>query len=53
MYGWSNDLFFAPSNPGIAVYDQNGSNMKKAKYKYDIYYIYNTCTINIRLYGKE
>ena len=25
MYGWSNDLFFAPENPGIAVYDANGS----------------------------
>ncbi|HWB91308.1 MAG TPA: spondin domain-containing protein [Puia sp.] len=24
MYGWSNDLFFAPANPGIQVYDQNG-----------------------------
>ncbi|GAB4017151.1 spondin domain-containing protein [Spirosoma koreense] len=24
MYGWSNDLFFAPENPGIAVYDGNG-----------------------------
>jgi len=24
MYGWSNDLFFAPSNPGIAVYDAQG-----------------------------
>ncbi|MET4140322.1 spondin domain-containing protein [Pedobacter sp. UYP1] len=23
MYGWSNDLFFAPANPGIALYDQN------------------------------
>ena len=21
MYGWSNDLFFAPANPGILVYD--------------------------------
>ncbi|MBN9296195.1 MAG: spondin domain-containing protein [Filimonas sp.] len=25
MYGWSNDLFFAPANPGIAVYDQSGN----------------------------
>jgi hypothetical protein len=25
MYGWSNDLFFAPENPGIAVYDANGT----------------------------
>lgn len=25
MYGWSNDLFFAPENPGIAVYDANGN----------------------------
>ena len=24
MYGWSNDLFFAPANPGIAVYDKDG-----------------------------
>lgn len=24
MYGWSNDLFFAPANPGIAVYDMKG-----------------------------
>lgn len=24
MYGWSNDLFFAPENPGIKVYDANG-----------------------------
>ena len=24
MYGWSNDLFFAPSNPGILVYDVAG-----------------------------
>ncbi|KIO75137.1 hypothetical protein TH53_22215 [Pedobacter lusitanus] len=23
MYGWSNDLFFAPANPGIQLYDQN------------------------------
>lgn len=23
MYGWSNDLFFAPANPGIALYDAN------------------------------
>lgn len=25
MYGWSNDLFFAPANPGIMLYDANGS----------------------------
>lgn len=25
MYGWSNDLFFAPDNPGIAVYDAAGN----------------------------
>lgn len=25
MYGWSNDLFFAPANPGIQVYDANGN----------------------------
>lgn len=24
MYGWSNDLFFAPANPGIALYDMDG-----------------------------
>lgn len=24
MYGWSNDLFFAPENPGITVYDDGG-----------------------------
>jgi hypothetical protein len=24
MYGWSNDLFFAPANPGILVYDGSG-----------------------------
>lgn len=24
MYGWSNDLFFAPANPGIQVYDTQG-----------------------------
>ncbi|WP_126246123.1 spondin domain-containing protein [Chitinophaga rhizosphaerae] len=24
MYGWSNDLFFAPANPGIALYDAMG-----------------------------
>ncbi|SHG20693.1 spondin domain-containing protein [Pedobacter caeni] len=24
MYGWSNDLFFAPANPGIALYDGAG-----------------------------
>lgn len=25
MYGWSNDLFFAPANPGIMVYDAAGN----------------------------
>jgi hypothetical protein len=25
MYGWSNDLFFAPANPGILVYDSTGT----------------------------
>jgi hypothetical protein len=25
MYGWSNDMFFAPANPGIQVYDNSGS----------------------------
>lgn len=25
MYGWSNDLFFAPANPGIRLYDDNGT----------------------------
>jgi hypothetical protein len=25
MYGWSNDLFFAPENPGIKLYNDNGS----------------------------
>ena len=25
MYGWSNDLFFAPANPGIQVYDNSGN----------------------------
>jgi hypothetical protein len=25
MYGWSNDLFFAPANPGIQVYDNAGN----------------------------
>lgn len=25
MYGWSNDLFFAPANPGIMLYDDNGT----------------------------
>lgn len=25
MYGWSNDLFFAPANPGIQVYQDNGT----------------------------
>lgn len=24
MYGWSNDLFFAPANPGIALYTEDG-----------------------------
>lgn len=24
MYGFSNDLFFAPENPGILLYDENG-----------------------------
>jgi hypothetical protein len=24
MYGWSNDLFFAPVNPGIALFDAQG-----------------------------
>ncbi len=24
MYGWSNDLFFAPANPGIALFDAMG-----------------------------
>jgi hypothetical protein len=24
MYGWSNDLFFAPENPGIQLYNDNG-----------------------------
>lgn len=24
MYGWSNDLFFAPANPGIKLYQDNG-----------------------------
>jgi hypothetical protein len=24
MYGWSNDLFFAPANPGIMLYDSQG-----------------------------
>ncbi|MFH4965242.1 spondin domain-containing protein [Gaetbulibacter sp. M235] len=24
MYGWSNDLFFAPENPGIKLYDDDG-----------------------------
>ncbi|HVI45166.1 MAG TPA: spondin domain-containing protein [Chitinophaga sp.] len=28
MYGWSNDLFFAPANPGIALYDQSGNPME-------------------------
>lgn len=25
MYGWSNDLFFAPGNPGIQVYKSDGT----------------------------
>ncbi len=25
MYGWSNDLFFAPENPGIQLYDFEGN----------------------------
>lgn len=25
MYGWSNDLFFAPENPGIRLYNDDGS----------------------------
>ncbi|SKA36219.1 hypothetical protein SAMN04488128_10464 [Chitinophaga eiseniae] len=25
MYGWSNDLFFAPDNPGIKVYKDDGT----------------------------
>ncbi|UEG54873.1 spondin domain-containing protein [Mucilaginibacter daejeonensis] len=25
MYGWSNDLFFAPASPGIQVYDNSGN----------------------------
>jgi hypothetical protein len=25
MYGWSNDLFFAPANPGIALYENDGT----------------------------
>jgi hypothetical protein len=25
MYGWSNDLFFAPENPGITVYEADGT----------------------------
>lgn len=25
MYGWSNDLFFAPANPGIQAYDGSGN----------------------------
>lgn len=25
MYGWSNDLFFAPENPGIRLYDEDGN----------------------------
>jgi len=25
MYGWSNDLFFAPANPGIQLYKEDGT----------------------------
>lgn len=25
MYGWSNDLFFAPANPGIQLYSEDGT----------------------------
>ncbi len=25
MYGWSNDLFFAPDNPGISLYEEDGT----------------------------
>ena len=25
MYGWSNDLFFAPANPGITLYNADGT----------------------------
>ena len=25
MYGWSNDLFFAPENPGIRLYSEDGT----------------------------
>ncbi len=25
MYGWSNDLFFAPANPGIKLYEDSGT----------------------------
>src|SRR3546814_6629925 len=25
MYGWSNDLFFAPENPGIKLYEDDGT----------------------------
>jgi hypothetical protein len=25
MYGWSNDLFFAPENPGLKLYNDDGS----------------------------
>lgn len=25
MYGWSNDLFFAPENPGLALYHEDGT----------------------------
>ncbi len=28
MYGWSTDLFFAPANPGILVYDAAGNPME-------------------------
>ena len=28
MYGWGNDMFFAPENPGIQVYDAKGTPME-------------------------
>lgn len=28
MYGWSNDLFFAPANPGITLYQADGTPME-------------------------
>ena len=28
MYGWSNDLFFAPENPGITLYEADGTPME-------------------------